>query len=312
MKNTAPMGTTAQHEAVLHTSPADLARRVAPRVGAALAAGDMVVAVLGADHQDALRAELGAVADSVEFADPVLVHDVPAFTVAVRWARRARAAAAVGRQVLVVGGTVDGLPGCGPEHWARLDIALNVALVGLPASVLCAYPADSLDLARVHRMHPLVSTVDGSASSTQYRPPHEALIEFPPPPAPDLGTPTAELAFRSGGLPAVRRLVGAAAREHGLDVDRVADLVLVVNELAANSMEHGPGSGTLRLWRVPPTALLAEVSDAGGGIDLPFPGITLPPPDGARGRGLWLASELSDVMQVWSDDRGTVIRVQVR
>jgi hypothetical protein len=34
-----------------------------------------------------------------------------------------------------------------------------------------------------------------------------------------------------------------------------------------------------------------------------------PPPDGARGRGLWLASELCDVLEMWSDDGGTVIRL---
>jgi len=44
---------------------------------------------------------------------------------------------------------------------------------------------------------------------------------------------------------------------------------------------------------------------------VPFPGIVLPPVDGARGRGLWPASELCDVMQVWSGEDGTVIRVQL-
>jgi hypothetical protein len=53
------------------------------------------------------------------------------------------------------------------------------------------------------------------------------------------------------------------------------------------------------------------VSDRGGPLDVPFPGLTLPPPAGARGRGLWLASELSDVLQVWSDDGSTVIRVHL-
>jgi hypothetical protein len=36
-----------------------------------------------------------------------------------------------------------------------------------------------------------------------------------------------------------------------------------------------------------------------------------PAATGVRGRGLWLASELCDVMQVWSDTDGTVIRLNM-
>lgn len=46
-------------------------------------------------------------------------------------------------------------------------------------------------------------------------------------------------------------------------------------------------------------------------MTVPFSGIELPPVDGARGRGPWPASELCDVMQVWSGGDGTVVRVQL-
>jgi hypothetical protein len=36
-----------------------------------------------------------------------------------------------------------------------------------------------------------------------------------------------------------------------------------------------------------------------------------PPAVGVRGRGLWLASELCDVLQVWSDSKGTVVRLRM-
>jgi anti-sigma regulatory factor (Ser/Thr protein kinase) len=90
----------------------------------------------------------------------------------------------------------------------------------------------------------------------------------------------------------------------------VADLVLAVNELASNSIEHGAGAGVLRMWH-DDSGVVAEVFD-GGHMDVPFAGLTLPPPQGERGRGLWLASELCDVMQVWSDPAGgTTIRVRM-
>ena len=36
-----------------------------------------------------------------------------------------------------------------------------------------------------------------------------------------------------------------------------------------------------------------------------------PATTGVRGRGLWMASELCDVMQVWSDAAGTVVRLRM-
>ena len=57
-------------------------------------------------------------------------------------------------------------------------------------------------------------------------------------------------------------------------------------------------------------AVIAEIAD-GGTADLPFPGMVAPSVVGIRGRGLWLASELCDVLQVWSDSKGTVVRLRM-
>ncbi len=291
-----------RHEAVLHSSPADLARLLAPRIRETLDAGHTVVAVLATEPAIALRTELGDAATGVGFADPARLHAVPPFTAAGRLARTGRDGRA-----LVIGQHVPGLPGCDSVHWARFDIALTVAIADLPITVLCPYAADDPELQRACITHPLITDAAGSTPSEPYRPPREALLDYPPPPPPDLGPPTAELPFTAGDLVTLRYLVGGVAA--ALAPERVADLVLAVNELAANSIEHGPGSGRLRLWAGDP--LVAEVSDHGGPLDVPFPGLTLPPPSGARGRGLWLASEVCDVLQVWSDDLGTVVRVQL-
>ena len=114
---------------------------------------------------------------------------------------------------------------------------------------------------------------------------------------------------RAARAPAARHLVAEVADRGGSEPDRVADLVLAVNEIGSNSVEHGPGHGRLRLW-VTDDAVVAEVADPGTAY-MPFPGMVAPPVEGARGRGLWLASELCDVMQVWSDPDGTVIRLRM-
>jgi anti-sigma regulatory factor (Ser/Thr protein kinase) len=305
-----PLADHVRHEAVLYSAPAELAQRLLPRVGGALDTGAPVVAVLDPDHRTALRAALGTAADAVEFVDPATMHSVPAFTVAVRIARTSRRIAQAGGHALVIDQHVEGLPGCGPQHWARLDIALNVAIAGLPITVLCPYPTDAPDLLRVRATHPVLTGSGGSGPSPDYRPPRDAVIDYPPPPPPDLGPATAELWFGASELAALRRLVGDVATTAGLTDDNAADLVLAVNELTSNSIEHGPGSGMLRLWQAP-GAVVAEVTDRGGGLDVPFPGLALPPPEGARGRGLWLASELCTVLEVWGDETSTVIRLHM-
>lgn len=301
------MDTTAaslpDHLAVPYSTPADLAERLAPQIDGVLAAGAPVLAVLGGPERAAVAATLGVGADRIEFADPARVHAVPAFTVAVRWARLARHA--VAGRALVVGQHLD-LPHLAPAHWVRLDAAVDVAIDGLPVRVLCPCPDDE---PAVLATHPRLLTADGPHTSPGYRPPPEVLIDHPPPPPPDLGASDLELPFDAAALPGLRRRVAAAAGATGLDGDRVDDLVLAVNELATNSVEHGPGSGRLRLW-LARGSVTAEVADRGR-MDVPFPGLVRPSVSGARGRGLWLASELSDVLQVWSDATGTVIRTQI-
>lgn len=287
------------HLAVPYATPDELAARLEPALGAALSAGEPVLAVLAAPERAAVVARLGAGAPHVEFADPLRVHAVPAFTVAARWARRAREG-----RVLVVGQHLE-LPDRGAEHWARLDLAIDVAIAGLPITVLCACPDSD---PAIGRTHPLLLTADGPRPGPGYRPPPEAVVEYPPPPPPELGTADVDLAFRLADLPVLRRRVAAVAAAAGLVGDPSDDLVLAVNELVSNSVEHGPGEGRLRLW-AGRGAVTAEVADRGR-MDVPFPGLVRPPSTGARGRGLWLAAELTDVLQVWSDATGTVIRVQ--
>jgi anti-sigma regulatory factor (Ser/Thr protein kinase) len=280
-----------------------------PRMLPSLDDGAPVVAVLDDTTRAEVRRVLGDAADHVEFPDPAVVHRVPPFTVASRWARLSRRVRTGTGRATVVGQHVDGLPGCGENHWARLDIALNVAVVGLPITVLCPYRTDDRELARVEATHPLLVTADGLVSSGTYRPPTEALIQYPPPPPPELGPFTAELAFSADDLGELRHLVAEVAGRGPTPPDRVADLVLAVNEIGSNSVEHGPGGGRLRLWATD-EAVVAEIADHGS-ADLPFPGMVAPPAAGIRGRGLWLASELCDVLQVWSDREGTVVRIRM-
>lgn len=116
-----------------------------------------------------------------------------------------------------------------------------------------------------------------------------------------------ELPFGHGDLREVRRVVGAHARRAGLPTGRADDLVLAVNELAANSVDHGGGHGLLRVW-TERAALVVEVHDRGSLPDVQAVP-RQPSPEADRGRGLWLAYRLADLVQVRRTESGTVARV---
>lgn len=115
-----------------------------------------------------------------------------------------------------------------------------------------------------------------------------------------------------GGLPAVRLQVEAIARECGMSADRASDWVTAVNELMANAVRHGGGTGDLRIWL--DGDLCCEVRDHGPGfaaepylrrLDRPVPSVH-------GGMGLWIARQMSDSMEIDSGPSGTVVRLRTR
>jgi anti-sigma regulatory factor (Ser/Thr protein kinase) len=105
----------------------------------------------------------------------------------------------------------------------------------------------------------------------------------------------------------VRRLTEAEAEAAGLSGSRAIDLVTAVNEVAANSIRHGGGEGELRSWRET-GRLLVQIGDRGQITD-PLAGRIRPAVEQLGGRGLWLANQLCDLVQIRSGSDGTVVRL---
>ena len=186
---------------------------------------------------------------------------------------------------------------------------LNLAFDAGPAwSLVCPYdtaalPAGVIEHAR--RTHPHVGSAHAVGRSRHYHDPYLDPLagELPPPPA-----EPEELAFTLGDLGTVRVLALAWGRGAGLSEARAADLVLAVNELAANSVRHGGGRGAIRSWREP-GRLVCEVRDSGR-IEDPLAGRGLPSDD-YTGRGLWIVNQLCDLVQLRSDDSGAAVRLHM-
>jgi anti-sigma regulatory factor (Ser/Thr protein kinase) len=75
-------------------------------------------------------------------------------------------------------------------------------------------------------------------------------------------------------------------------------------------VEHGAGFGTVSVW-TRDDELICEVADPGGGFDHPYPGY-VPPRDGSlRGYGLWIARQLSDLMEIRIREGVSRIRIHM-
>src|SRR5205085_1115711 len=139
-------------------------------------------------------------------------------------------------------------------------------------------------LAGAERTHPMLMRdgrwqVSGTYSAGQLIPAEwdEPLVP-PPAAAPALG-------YREN-LAAVRRFATAQAQRAGLAAPRVTDLVIAVSELAANTLAHTRGPGTVTMWEAH-GEVLCQVDDGGHIKDL-LAGTTCPDPTTtAHGHGLW-------------------------
>ncbi|WP_225755012.1 ATP-binding protein [Actinotalea sp. Marseille-Q4924] len=115
------------------------------------------------------------------------------------------------------------------------------------------------------------------------------------------------MTFERGDLAAVRRTVRRCAVSAGLDAGRTDDLVLAASELAANSVDHGGGRGSLRTWH-DEGSVVVEVSDSGHIADHEV-GSRPPTADSERGRGLWMARRLADRFVLHTGRHGTTARL---
>ncbi len=181
-----------------------------------------------------------------------------------------------------------------------------------PWSLLCPYDTTGLDdevLEGARRNHPHLDWDGAEAQSIEYIDPAEGNPlegELPEPASASHHTAFAH----AGDLGLLRRFVSDRAAESALDEQRRHDLVLAVNEVATNSIRHGIGPGRLKVWNQA-GGLICEVQDRGR-INEPLVGRRRPKPGQIEGRGLWVANQLCDLVQIRSGDDGTTVRLHMQ
>jgi anti-sigma regulatory factor (Ser/Thr protein kinase) len=296
-----------QHRALIYAGADEYLAGTMPFVHQGLIAGDPLLIAVAEEKGELIAGELGPDAERVLLLDMEKVGHNPASIIPL-W-----------RDFV---DDHQGLParGISEPAWAARSRAeleechcheglLNVAFAPTSRwSLLCPYDAESLGdevLERVELTHTHVLRQGRIEESQRFEAEPDCLEGMLPPPQvrPDA------LDFGIAELSEVRRRVATAAERAGLDPRAVADLVTAASELAANSVMHGGGHGTLRVW-CEGDDLLVEVEDRGL-IDEPLVGRLRPTISQEGGRGLWLANQLCDLVQIRSGGRGTTVRLHV-
>lgn len=116
------------------------------------------------------------------------------------------------------------------------------------------------------------------------------------------GAALLQMRFTVADLARLRARVGDIAVLAGLGERRCEEFVLAAYELASNAILHGGGGGHLQLSRAD-GFLRCQVSDDGPGFARAA---------AASGRGLRLAQELTDRIEVNSEAGGAVITVMIQ
>jgi anti-sigma regulatory factor (Ser/Thr protein kinase) len=302
-----------RHEALLYSGQQGLLEGTLPFIRAGLGAEEPILVAVSAAKIGLLSGALQGDAGPVQFVDMGELGANPARIIPA-WRDFVSNHSSPGRGVRGIGEPV------WPERSAaelvecqRHESLLNLAFADVPGfRLLCPYDAEALDPAVIdeaRHSHPVIVEEGRSHESTSCHSLEAVAAPFSDP-LPEPASPTEEFALRAGMLAPLRRLVRGVASGAGLDPSSRDDLVLAVDEVASNSVIHGGGEGTLRVW-LEEDALICEIRDRGV-IDLPLAGRERPEPGQAGGYGLWLANMLCDLVQVRSLPSGGVVRLHKR
>ena len=302
-----------RHEALLYSGEDEFVAQAAAFIRAGVEAEEPTLVVVSARKIDRLREALGADAADVSFADMSDVGANPARIIPA-WHHFVAERATPDTPLRGIGEPINRSRSADElVESQRHESLLNLAFADARAFwLLCPYDTESLDqavIAEALRSHPHVTGGGAAVVSSQYR----GLDEIGAPFAAPLSEPpqdAARFAFAGeGDLAALRRSVVAELARRGVAADRRSDLTIVVNEIASNSLRHGSGDGELAIWTTGPR-VVCDIRDRGW-FDDPLADRRPPSVDRPGGRGLWMANQLCDLVQVRSFESGTVVRLHL-
>ena len=299
------------HRALLYGSAGEFVAAAAPYVREGAEAGEAVIAVTTRTNIQALREELGDLAEQVDFdssEDWYSRSPWRTLQLYTRWLSRKRGGArlrVLGEQMWLARSDVE------RREWERYEAFANITFNSPRTKVVCTYDATTLPdfiYEHVYSTHPEVLHVDQLWKSQTFTDPATFAAALDSAPLEPWSGPSVDAEVDD--LRDVRQLLHAEASRAGLDDERGADLAVALNEIGTNALKHAGGRAGLRIWTAA-GQVVCEVADSGPGFDDPFAGHMPPADRDATGWGLWTARQLCDLVQLRSGDDGTVVRLHM-
>jgi anti-sigma regulatory factor (Ser/Thr protein kinase) len=294
------------HIALFYRTASQYAQEAGQFIRAGLAADEAVMVAVPRPRALLVRDELGVYASGVTFADIATVGRNPGRILS---AMHAFAQAHGSQAVRYVG--EPGWHSRTAAEWqevARHEVLVNVAFSGQPVKALCPYDAAALApavLAEAMRSHPALLQAGRVRPNGSFEGPEVGAQDDPlPDPPPD----AAVLVYRDEPGSA-RDFARDRAKAEGLREPKITDLVIAVGELAANTLRHTDGTGSVRVWRSG-SEVICEVRD-GGHIGDVLAGRLCPAADAGRGHGLWVVHQVCDLVEMRTNDSGTTLRLHM-
>jgi anti-sigma regulatory factor (Ser/Thr protein kinase) len=300
-----------EHPAFLYSGVEDFLGHMVPFVSSGVDDGEFVFVAARDDNVEALRAEIGERAGAVRLVDTARWHPNPASRLRAFHELATSAVDAGSARLRLVGEPV--WPSGPPEfvrEWQRYESVLNAVLAPFPGTLVCLYDASRLApslLQSAQRTHRAIH-VDGQEHlSGEFAEPAEFLRRWNEELMP---APSSARTFEFDDTHAARRVLAQEALAAGVEPERVADLCIAANEILVNAIVHSGGPSAFLAW-TEGDRFICQVEDRGAGIADPLAGYRPPTAAAMSGRGLWLARQLVDLLQISPSSRGTAIRLHV-
>ncbi|MGH3794510.1 MAG: anti-sigma factor RsbA family regulatory protein [Pseudonocardiaceae bacterium] len=237
------------HRLLFYTAAEEFLATTLPFLQCGLAHDDALLVVTSEANIGLLRDALGGNADLVDFADAVDWYRNPARTFA------------------AYGGYLDEHPDqcvriiCEPiwhdrteaeiREWTQYESMCNAVFADSPVLSICPYYVLGLRaeiLVNALRTHPEQVIGTTSFPNHAYTEPAELAAEYHQEDLPEPPASATTICFGQHDPATLRHLIAEHAYRAGMETQRIAELVLLMNEAPYNAVEHGGNQGTPRIW----------------------------------------------------------------
>jgi anti-sigma regulatory factor (Ser/Thr protein kinase) len=300
--------TTGSHSALVYTGPGEFVTAVAGFIREGLSAGERAWVIAAPPMLEALQADLGQDAGDVDFTDAGSAYrrQATAARVMIDYlsGHRGGRCRVVAEQDLSRRGRAE------IDDYLRMEAAANSVFGRYPVSILCPYDAGALpedvltgclqthpQLLTDHGLEPNAEFIDSGAYITT-----RLAVTEPPLDADSFAC------LREVDLAAARPFVRARAAQRGLAGDACDRLVQAVTEVLTNALKHGKPPRRMYVY-TEGGVLVCHVHDSGAGLRNHLATYLPPGPGTGPGRGLWVARQLCDSVEIATDATGTHVRL---